>query len=210
MSPGAHLTTIADSVIGALPCCDDPPLALALLRALAGGDPVRDSELAAATGRDQAQVTAARARWPNVRHDEQGRVIAFSGLSLRPTAHRFELGERELFTWCAWDTLFLPALLDQPASVRSRCPVTGADVRLTVEPERIRDHHPETLLLSFPPATAVSTTDVTGSFCCHVHFLAGPDAAEDWLRDRPGTTALTLDEAFALGRQVTRPLLAAR
>jgi alkylmercury lyase len=210
MSPGAHLTTIADSVIGALPCCDDPPLALALLRALAGGHPVSDSELAAATGRDQAHVTAARGRWPNVRHDEQGRVIAFSGLSLQPTAHRFELGERELFTWCAWDTLFLPALLDEPASVRSRCPVTGASVRLTVEPERIRDHHPETLLVSFPPATAVSTADVTGSFCCHVHFLAGPDAADDWLRDRPGTSAPTLDEAFELGRQVTRPLLAAR
>ena len=43
--------------------------------------------------------------------------------------------------------------------------MTGAEVRLTVEPERIRDHHPDTLLLSFPPATTVSTADFTGSFC---------------------------------------------
>lgn len=210
MSPGAHLTTIADSVIGALPCCDDPPLALALLHALASGDPVPDSELAAATGRDQAQVTAALAHWPNVQRDEQGRVIAFSGLSLRPTAHRFKLGERELFGLCAWDTLFLPALLDRRAVVRSRCPATGAEVRLTVDPDRIRDHHPATLLVSFPPAIAVSTADIAGSFCCHVHFLAHPDAADDWLRDHPGTIALTLDEAFELGRHVTRPLRAAR
>ena len=139
-----------------------------------------------------------------------GRVIAFSGLSLRPTAHRFELAERELFTWCAWDTLFLPALLDQPARVRSQCPVTSAEVRLTVEPERICDSHPETLLVSFPPAAGVSTANITGSFCCHVHFLAGPDAAERWLRARPGTSALTLDQAFELGRHVTRPLLAGR
>ena len=88
--------------------------------------------------------------------------------------------------------------------------MTGAEVRLTVEPERIRDHHPDTLLLSFPPATTVSTADVTGSFCCHVHFLAGSHGADQWLRDRPGTTALTLDDAFELGRHVTRPLLAAR
>ena len=210
MSPDVHLTTIADSVTGALACCDDPPLALALLRALAAGDPITDRQLAAITSRDQAQVIAALAGWPNVQRDEQGRVIAFSGLSLRPTAHRFALGGRELFTWCAWDTLFLPALLDQPASVRSRCPVTGADVLLDVEPERIRDRHPDSLLVSFPPAAAVSTADVTGSFCCHVRFLARPHAADDWLRDRPGTTALTLDEAFELGRHVTRPLLAAR
>ena len=210
MRQDVHLTSIADSVIGALSCCDDPPLALALLRALAGGDPVSDIQLAAATGRDRSQVTAALARWPNVQRDEQGRVIAFSGLSQRPTAHRFKLGERELFTWCAWDTLFLPALLDQPASVQSRCPATGAEVRLSVEPDRIRNHRPETVLVSFPPATTVSTADVTGSFCCHVHFLAGPQAADDWLRDRPGTIALTLDEAFELGHHFTRPLLAAR
>ena len=135
MSPDARLTTIAASVIRALPCCDDPPIALALLRALAAGHPVPDTELAAATGRDQAQVTTGLARWPNIHRDERGRVIAFSGLSLRPTAHRFEVGECELFTWCAWDTLFLPALLDQPAVARSRCPATGAGVRLTVEPE---------------------------------------------------------------------------
>jgi alkylmercury lyase len=210
MSPEAKLTTTADSVLGALACCEDPSLAVALLRGLAGGDPVTDNELAAATDRDQAQVTAGLARWPNVHRDEHGRVIAFSGLSLRPTAHRFGLGERQLFTWCAWDTLFLPALLDQTARVRSRCPVTGAEVRLTIEPERIRDYHPETLLVTFPPSAAVSTADITGSFCCHVHFLAGPDAADEWLRHRPGTTALTLDEAFELGRRATRPLLAAR
>ena len=145
-----------------------------------------------------------------MQRDQQGRVIAFSGLSLPQTAHRFELGERELFTWCAWDTLFLPALLDRPAHVRSQCHVTGAEVRLTVEPERIREHHPQTLLVSFPPAAAVSTADITGSFCCHVHFLAGPHAADDWLRDQPATTAVTLDEAFELGRNVARPLLAAR
>jgi alkylmercury lyase len=210
LSPDAPLTTIGDSVGSALSCCDDPPLALALLRALADGEPIPDSRLAATTGRNQAQVTAGLARWPNVHRDQQGRVIAFSGLSLRPTAHRFELGERELFTWCAWDTLFLPALLNQPAVVRSRCPVTGAEVRLTVEPERIREHHPEILHVSFPPAGAVSTTDITGSFCCHVHFLAGPDAANEWLRDHPATTAVTLDEAFQLGRHVAQPLLAAR
>jgi len=104
--------------------------------------------------------------------------------------------------------LFLPAMLDQSAQVRSRCPVTGVDVRLTVEPDGVRDSDPPALQVSFPPLGTTSTADITASFCCHVHFLAGPGAAERWLADHRGATALTLGEAFELGRLATQPLLA--
>jgi hypothetical protein len=40
----------------------------------------------------------------HLQRDQQGRVVAFSGLSLRPTAHRFEILVPPLHTWCAWDT----------------------------------------------------------------------------------------------------------
>jgi hypothetical protein len=39
--------------------------------------------------------------------------------------------------------------------------------------------------VSFPAPAATSTADITGSFCCHVHFLAGRAAAEQWLAQRP-------------------------
>jgi alkylmercury lyase len=204
------LQAIADSLAGTFPGSDDAPLALALLRELARGELVAATALAAAAGRDEADVAAALARWPNVQLDERGRVVAFGGLSLRPTAHRFEVGGRALHTWCAWDTLFLPALLDQPARVRSRCPVTGAEVGLTVEPDGFRKSDPDTLRVSIPRPEATSTADITGSFCCHVHFLAGPDAADRWVADHQGAIALTLDDAFELGRLATQPLLAAR
>lgn len=71
--------------------------------------------------------------------DHDGAVVAFSGLSLRPTKHRLAVAGRQLFTWCAWDTLFLPELLDQPAEVGSTCPVTGAPVRLRVDDGGIID-----------------------------------------------------------------------
>ena len=110
--------------------------------------------------------------------DDRGHVVAFSGLSIRPTGHRFAVDARELYTSCAWDTLFLPAMLGQPTRVRSRCPVTGAEVRLTVEPDGVRESDPDPLRVSFPQPGAASTDDITGSFCCHVHFLAGPAAAD--------------------------------
>ena len=36
----------------------------------------------------------------------------FSGLTLTSTTHSFEVRGQQLHTWCAWDTLFLPALLN--------------------------------------------------------------------------------------------------
>jgi alkylmercury lyase len=195
--PAASLSTLADSLVGTFPACDDAPLARALLRDLAKGRPV-------APPTAETDLTAALARWPNVELDEHRRVIAFSGLSLAPTAHRLTLGERQLYTWCAWDTLFLPALLDQTAQVESICPVTGMAVRLTVDPSGFRDVDPEELWVSFPAPATTSTADLTRTFCCHVHFLADRPAADEWLTRHAGTTALTLPDAFELGRLATR------
>ena len=204
------LGALADSLAGTFPGSDDAPLALALVRALARGEPVAAAALAASARRDEADAAAALARWPNVHLDERGRVVAFSGLSIRPAGHRFEVDARELYTWCAWDTLFLPALLGRPARVRSRCPVSGAEIRLTVGPDGVRDNDPGPLRVSFPPPGAASTNDITGTFCCHVHFLAGPGPTDRWLAGHDGAIVLTLADAFELGRLTTQPLLAAR
>jgi alkylmercury lyase len=203
------LEALAESLAGTFPGCDDAPLARALLRELARGEPVTPTTLAAVADRDEQQATETLARWPNVRRDEHGRVEAFGGLSLRPTNHRFEVAGRQLYTWCAWDTLFLPALLDEPAQVTSTCPATGAAVRLTVVPDRVLASHPQDVRVSFPPAGQASTADILESFCCHVHFLAGEDAATEWVRRHAGTFVLDLDDAFGLGRLSTRALCVA-
>jgi alkylmercury lyase len=180
---------------GTFPACDDAPVARELLRELAKGDPVPIASL-------DRRARAAVERWPNVKLDED-RIVAFSGLSLTPTAHRFTVGGRALYTWCAWDTLYLPALLEQSAAVQSRCPVTAAAVRLTVMPDGIADAHPTDVRVSFPPPAETSAADVTGTFCCHVHFLAGPAAGERWLRRHPEGIVLELADAYELGRAAT-------
>jgi alkylmercury lyase len=106
------LEALAGMLAGTFPGTDDAPLARALLRELTRGEPVSDAALAASSARAEREVTQTLARWPNVHRDDHGRVDAFGGLSLQPTQHRFEVGGRHLYTWCAWDTLFLPGLLD--------------------------------------------------------------------------------------------------
>jgi len=195
--PPSSVDTLAEALAGTFPGCDDAPLALAVLRELANGTPVAVSSLP-----DGAQ--RGLARWPNVRYDEAGRVVAFSGLSLEPTGHRFAVGGRQLYTWCAWDTLFLPAMLGQSADIASTCAVTGSEVRLTVDPDGVRHSDPRPLWLSFPAPSTTSTADITGTFCCHVHFLATRSATEDWLSRYPDATVLGLDDAYELGRRATR------
>jgi alkylmercury lyase len=201
------LQTLADSLASTFPCCDDAPLALALLDELAGGEPVSVSRLAGALERGEAELTAALRRWPNVHYEQSGRIVAFAGLSLIPTKHRFEVAGRQLYTWCAWDTLFLPALLGQEVRVESTCPVTESEVRLTVAPDDVRAAEPPSLQLSFPAPASTDTADIIASFCCHVHFLAGQSAADRWLADNPDGLVLSLEDAVKLGRLATQQLL---
>ena len=201
------LPTLADSLASTFPCCDDAPLGLALLDELAKGEPVSVSHLARAVERGQADLAATVDRWPNVHYDQLGRVVAFAGLSVAPSEHRFEVAGRQLYTWCAWDTLFLPSLLGREARVESSCPVTGTEVRLTVGADGVQVAEPSALQVSFPAPASTDTADIIASFCCHVHFLAGQEAAAKWLAENQDGLTLSLDDAVELGRLATRQLL---
>lgn len=118
-SSGA-IEALAGALEGTFPSRDDAPLALALLRTLAEGRPVAAADLARTSGQRESEVAAALTGWPNVHFDLHDRVIGFGGLTLTPTPHHFEAAGQSLYTWCAWDTLFLPALLDATATARTR------------------------------------------------------------------------------------------
>jgi alkylmercury lyase len=188
------------------PACDDAPLASALVRLLARGEPVPDATLAAAAGRTVAEVAAQLGRWPNLERDADDAVVAFSGLALRPTAHSLQVDGRLLHAWCAWDTLFLPGMLGATAHVRSMCPVTGRAVELIVAPDRVGEAGAPGIHVSFPPLDTTDTADITGTFCGHVHFLAGADAADAWRGTHPDGHVLDLAAAFELGCRTTAPL----
>jgi alkylmercury lyase len=198
----------ADTLRDTFPACEDAPLASMLVRLLARGKPVTDGRLAVACDRPVAEVSTQLMRWPNVERDADGAVIAFSGLTLRPTVHSLQVDGRLLHAWCAWDTLFLPRMLGATAHVRSVCPVTGRAVELVVAPGHVEQAEPPGIHVSFPPVDTTDTADITGTFCGHVHFLAGADAAEAWQETHPGSHVLDLAAAFELGCRTTAPLMA--
>lgn len=183
---------------------DEQLLAVTLYRSLAEGRPVSLNNLAERSGLSAAQVGDALATWPGVFRDESQSVVGFWGLALPEMAHRYRVGGRQLYTWCAWDTLFITPILDQVAEVESRCPVTGGQVTLTVAPQGIRAVEPVDTVVSFLSPRERVADDVITTFCHYVLFFASADAGTRWTHDHPGTFLLSLDDAFELGRRSNR------
>jgi alkylmercury lyase len=173
-------------------------LALALLRALAEGAPVSVDELGHWAARSVADVGRRLSGWPSIERDRDGGVVAFAGLGLRPTPHALHVGDRALFTWCAWDALFLPALLGATARVRSTCPATGPAHQSDVGPQVVLDVTPREAIVSI--VVPESTDDIRSTFCCNVMFFASPSAGHAWLTSRTDGALLTIEDAHALGR----------
>jgi alkylmercury lyase len=177
-------------------------VALALIRMLSHGEPIADHDLAAELGVPEAPIRDAVRSWPGVFRDERDRIIGFMGLSAREFGdHRIEVDGRVLTAWCAWDMLFLPALLGQTAQVSSRCPTTGQQISTTVTANRPVDVRPVEAVLSFLPPERPFDAEVMESFCHFVHFFASERAAHKWTAHHPGTLILSIDDGYRLGRQ---------
>ncbi|MDA8389696.1 MAG: organomercurial lyase MerB [Gammaproteobacteria bacterium] len=176
-----------------------------LLRQLAQGRPVAPAALAQALGSTAEHVAELLADVAAVERDGDGNIVGY-GLTQRETVHGFSVGGRHLYTWCAFDTLFFPALIGQSARVASRCPATSAPVSLTVTPETVRDIQPAAAAVSLILPRA--TSDIRQAFCCHVHFFASQAAGESWAATHPGVEIVPVEEAFAVGRDRAKALLA--
>jgi alkylmercury lyase len=182
---------------------------VALYRELAKGRPVHADQLGRALGVSLAESRALLEREAikcSVYADDEGRVAGFGGLAAAPMHHRFEVQGRALWTWCAWDSLFIPEILGRSAHVTSADPENGEIVSLVVTPYRVESAVPETAVVSFieldAPVFQGSAANVMANFCHFVFFFSTRSSGERWIAERPGTFLYSLEEAFALARRL--------
>jgi alkylmercury lyase len=187
---------------------DEQRVAVALYRELSKGAAIDDAQLARALGIAPAEIRALLQR-DSIKSltyaDGEGRVLGFGGLAATPMHHRFEVDGRELWTWCAWDSLFIPEILRRTAHVASPDPETGEIVRLVVSPGEIKSVKPAKAVISFirPDAQifGASAANVISKFCHFIFFFASPESGERWIARNSGTFLCSLDDAFALAKR---------
>ena len=182
----------------------DAGLLIPLLRLLVDGDPVTVEQLAAAASRTLDDVRRGLAAVPDTEYDADGRIVG-QGLTLRPTTHRFTVEDRELYTWCALDTLMFPALLERAASIESTSPASGEPIRVSVDPSRVISVEPATAVVSL--VNPEDMTSIRSSFCNQVHYFTSADDAQTWLKDHPGAELLPVADAHQLGAALTTSVL---
>lgn len=155
-------------------------------------------EIARATGRDPGWVEDLLRAQPGTDWHADGSLAGF-GLTLVETPYRFRIAGRVLYTWCATDTLFFPAILGVAATAESICPTTGATVRVVMDPESVISVDPSEAVVS-QLTSAGRVADIRGSVCDHGHFFASADAAGPWLAEHPEGRVVAIRDAFAAAR----------
>jgi alkylmercury lyase len=176
-------------------------ISLGLYQLLADGIPVSGEQLASALNLPTDSIEDALSKWHGIWYDNKRRITGYWGLALPQTAHRFLVRGRVLYTWCAWDSLFVPELLGETARVESGCPETKSRIHFTVTPQGVIDLDPPGVVMSLvTPHAAKVRQNVIANFCHYVHFFESAEAGANWISDRQDTFIVTVAEAFALGK----------
>lgn len=214
--PDDTVSIIAETVFPMLPELseDQQDLSLAVFRVLARGQRATHEDIASEAGVSTETIDEFLKDHSGVYHDSQGFVVGYLGLSISGMPHKFQIGEQHLNTWCAWDSLFLPELLDHTALVESKVPGSDEIVRLTVSPDGVERQSPESAVMTviLPDLDRAETLaavhkDIISSFCHHVHFFPDRKSAESWVQKRPDKYAvISVAEGFELGRRMNRHL----
>lgn len=174
-----------------------------IYRSIAAGEPVTPEYVAKATGFPVKDIAPTFDDLRNGGSDfnAEGNLVGFM-LSLVPTQHEFKLNDHDLYTWCAFDALFLPGFLGETAGIRSVCPATGKTIQLTVSPDGIEDPSPIDVVLSLtvPGISAACAPGekggAAGASCSSIDFFVNRKVAEDWLGPDTDLAILSLDEAW--------------
>ena len=205
------LNALASELLARLPTMtgEEQRLGLEIYRQLTEGEPVLKSDLAEAleAPTDTVDELLGHANLKSLTYtDKQGRIIGFGGLAVRDMPHRFQVDGRTLFTWCAWDSLFIPSIIQLEAEVDSPVPEGRARVRLRVAPDRVKDVQPRTAVMSFLlPSAQTFQADALkamASFCHYIFFFPDRETAAAWTRSHPDTTVISVPDAFELGRRM--------
>src|SRR5438876_3570605 len=193
--PHLSLETIAERLSEQLRC-EQEDFCRPIVQQVTRGKPVAPAALRASLQVSQDELEQRLAELPpDVEFDQAGNIVGL-GATLVPTSHRFQMGGKLLYTWCAFDTVLFPPSLHVQAQVQSTCPVTGQSITFVATPEG-------TVLDLFPAGSVMSLiVPANRSDCTRATFCQ--QAALTFLATHQGALVLSVEEAAYVGRLVAQ------
>jgi alkylmercury lyase len=143
-----------------------------------------------------AKVLAQLVQSGRAEADASGRLVGIHGLTLRASRHRFVHAGRAHRTWCAFDSIGIPAALSLDATVQTDCPTCGRSLTVEVRDGEASD---EELVLWLP--TPDDWSNLIADFCASADLYCSDDHLHQ--RMEPGRAPgriLHLAAALELGR----------
>ena len=181
---------------------DEQRIAMQIYRLMAAGKPVSRKAIIKATKYSNETVNAILDKWFGVYYNDAKNIIGYWGLALDGMPHRFKVDGVTLCTWCAWDTLFIPEIIQKTAHVESTDPVSKENIRLTVTPDEIKDLEPAGAVMSYvKPEYTTIDENVIQNFCHYIFFFTSEETGAEWVSQHDNAALMSLDDAFQLAKR---------
>ena len=166
------------------------PLFLKVQKQLLGGNPL-DVEIVANILCVSVEETTQIVRQFG-ETNQDGKVVAFAGISIIPTPHSFKVNGKQLYTWCAADAVIFPLFLDISAEIESTDPMNGEPITLSIKGKTIKAIQPETAFISWVDNRDINNIRTT--ICNRIHFFISENTAKKWQRQNSDAKVLPVKE----------------
>lgn len=197
--------TLALCLLAHLDCTQDHVCQQILQVIARTGQPLAPHRLARHLQISREHLAAHLAQISDTEFDKEGNIVGW-GITLQPTHHHFQIMESHLYTWCAFDTVLFPSLLQHESHIQSICAASELPISFRVTSEGIHNLNPTTAMLSLIlPASRGDC--VRETFCQHSHFFQSEQYALAWLSDHPEAVLLSIADAAAVGKVVAESYL---
>lgn len=160
--------------------------------------PVDPTALLPGRGDECAEVVAGLAARGRAELDGRGRLVGIHRLTLGISRHSFIHHGTARHTWCAFDSVGIPAALELDAVAHTECPTCGSALSVEVRHGSVRGG---SLVLWLP--TPDDSSDLIATFCAVADLYCSPQHLERRIDiEHAAGTVVSLAEAAEIGRYV--------
>jgi len=134
--------------------------------------------------------------------DDAGRVFGVHGFTLSHTRHTIFHGDVKVHTWCAFDSIGIPAAFGLDATAATDCPTCGRGLTVAISGGVPEQSVPAGELAQWLPEAA-ATGDLMGKFCANADIYCSRAHLEQRIDTATAAgSVLTVADAARVGREV--------